>query len=217
MSFTYGDIRDALADRRGFLSTAGIDYKAIVAASQVHASNVVCVSEKDKGRGALSADTAIPDTDALITNVKRLPLAVFTADCLPVFLYDPFQKVIGIVHAGWRGSKDKISVKAVQLMCDKFHCSPENLLLGFGPALRSCCYEVGREFKNYFPEGIIEKGNRMYCDLSGINRRQLLDSGIKEKNISDSGNCTSCKNFKYFSFRKEGDSSGRMISVIMLK
>ena len=217
MSFTYGNTRDTLIDREGFLSTAGIDYRAVVCAAQVHTSNVICAGEKDKGRGALSAHTAISDTDALVTNVRRLPLAVFTADCLPVFLYDPFQKVIAVVHAGWRGSKDKISVKALQLMCDRFNSSPENVLAGFGPALRSCCYEVGREFKNYFPEGIIERGAQMFCDLSGINKSQLLGSGVKEKNISDSGHCTSCKNFKYFSYRKEGDSAGRMISVIMLK
>jgi len=217
MSFTYGDVKETLLDRREFLQFIGIDYKTLVCANQVHGSTVREVSQHDKGKGALSQDTAIPDTDALITNVRRLPLAVFTADCLSIFLYDPLQKAIGLAHAGWRGSKDNIALKTIQLMREKFQVRAENLLVGFGPALRSCCYQVGLEFKNYFPAGISEKDNKMYCDLTGINKKQLLETGVREENISDSGICTSCRNDKYFSYRKEADASGRMISVIMLK
>lgn len=217
MSLTYGDVEETLADRQEFLQFIGIDYKTLVCANQVHGSAVREVSLHDKGKGALSKDTAIPDTDALITNVRRLPLAVFTADCLSILLYDPVQKAIGLVHAGWRGSKDNIALKTIQLMREKFQVRAENLLVGFGPALRNCCYEVGREFKDYFPEGLSERGNRMYFDLSSTNKKQLLEAGVKEENISDSGICTSCRNDKYFSYRKEADSSGRIMSVIMLR
>lgn len=217
MSLTYGDVKEALADRRDFLKFLGIDYRALVCANQVHGSTVREVFQHDKGKGALSKDTAVPDTDALITNVRRLPLAVFTADCLPVFLYDPAQKAIGLAHAGWRGSKDNIALKTLQLMREKFQARAENLLVGFGPALRNCCYQVGLEFKNYFTAGVSERDNKMYCDLAGINKKQLLEAGVKEENIYDPGICTSCRNDKYFSYRREADASGRMISVIMLK
>ncbi len=218
MSLTYGDVKETLADRGDFLQFLGIDYRTLVCANQVHGSTVREVTQHDKGKGALSKDTAIPDTDALITHVRRLPLAVFTADCLSIFLYDPVQKAIGLVHAGWRGSKDNIGLKTVQLMQDKFQVRAENLLVGFGPVLRSCCYQVGLEFKNYFPEEALrERGNRMYCDLAGINKKQLLEASVREKNISDSGICTFCRNEKYFSYRREADSAGRMMSIIMLK
>jgi YfiH family protein len=217
MSLSYGDTTDSLSNRMNFLAGLDIDYRNLVCAKQIHASSIRYATQKDKGRGALSYDDAIPDTDGFMTDKRNLPLAIFTADCLSIFLYDPRTPAIGIIHAGWRSTKENITVKAVQLMQEKFNTRAFDLCAWLGPAIRSCCYEVGSDFNKFFSSGLIEKNKRYYLDLPLINKKQLLGLGVKEDNISDPGICTSCRNNEFFSFRKEGENCGRIMSVIMLK
>ncbi len=217
MSLNYGLTQEAIDNRKDFLGCFGIDYRDLVSAKQTHSANVKFAGKQDRGSGALSYSSAIPDTDAFITREPNLPLAVFTADCLSIFLYDPANRAIGLVHAGWKGSRDEIAAKTVSLMREKFNTKPLDLLAGFGPSIRQCCYEVGSEFRDYFITGLQEKGSRYFLDLTDINRKQLLGSGLREENISDCGKCTSCFHDEFFSFRKESSDCGRMISVIMLK
>jgi copper oxidase (laccase) domain-containing protein len=101
-------------------------------------------------------------------------------------------------------------------MQKEFNTHTEGLYVGLGPAIRSCCYEVGKEFINLFSYGLMERDGSYYLDLVGINKKQALSLGVKEENIFDSGICTSCRNEDFFSFRKEGKSCGRIMSVIML-
>jgi len=217
MSLHYGDAAGALENRSDFLSNLGIDYRSLVCAKQVHGDRVRYVREEDLGNGALTYATAITDTDAFVTDELNIPLAIFTADCLSVFLYDPETPAIGLVHAGWRSTKAGILGKTIRMMRDKFDTRAQNLIVNFGPAIRKCCYGVGKEFRDYFPVDVIEKSGKFYLDLAGINKRQAIDSGVREDNIFDPGICTSCRNNEFFSFRREGKNCGRMISVMMLK
>ncbi|MCX5702082.1 MAG: peptidoglycan editing factor PgeF [Candidatus Omnitrophica bacterium] len=217
MSFFYGDTKESLNNRKNFLAGLGINYRDLICAKQVHSGRVRYAKEEDKGSGALSYDNSIPDTDAFITDKKNLPLAVFTADCLSIFLYAPKASVIGLIHAGWRSTKENITTKAVQLMKKEFDIHAEDLCAGFGPAIRECCYEVSAEFKDNFVYGLKQKSGRYYLALAGINKKELLDLGVCEANIFDSGICTSCRNSEFFSYRKEGRGSGRMMSVMMLR
>lgn len=217
MSLCYGDTKDALNNRKNFLEDLDIDYRNLVCAKQAHGNNIRYVTTKDLGKGALSYDTAIDDTDALITDKKNIPLAIFTADCLSIFLYDPKACAIGLVHAGWRGSKESIVVKTIKLMEAKFETEPKSLYVGFGPAIRGCCYEAGQELNQFFLHDLIEKGGHYYLDLVSVNKKQILGLGVKEINIFDAKICTACKNEEFFSYRKEGNTCGRMMSVIMLK
>ncbi len=217
MSLRYGKTQDSLKNRQNFLNNLGIDYRNLVCAKQVHGSKARYVKAEDIGRGALSYDTAISDTDAIITNEKNLPLAVFTADCLSIFIYDPSAAAIGLVHAGWRSTQENIVVKTIQLMQKEFASRPENLCAGFGPAIRSCCCQVGEEFKDAFLEGLIQVNGNYHLDLARLNKKQLLGLGVKESNIFDSQICTSCQHTEFFSYRKEGASCGRMMSVMMLR
>lgn len=146
MSLFYGDTKDALENRKNFLKDLGIDYRDLICAQQVHGSQARYIQETDKGKGALSYDTAIPDTDALITRERNLALAVFTADCLSVFLYDRKTPSIGLVHAGWRSTRDNIVGGTLKLMQEKFNTDLKDLSVGFGAVIRSCCYEVKRGF-----------------------------------------------------------------------
>lgn len=216
MSLSYGDTKGSLKNRKNFLQEVGIDYWDLVCAKQVHASRIKYVEEADKGRGSLSYEDSLPDTDAFVTDRKRVPLAILTADCLSVFLYDPKTPAIGLVHAGWRSSKEEIAAKAIQSMKEVFGTSAQDLHVGFGPAIRKCCYEVGDEFSGLFPYGLIQREGSHYLDLPGINKRQILNSGVREENIFDSGVCNFCKNEDFFSFRKERESCGRIMSVAML-
>lgn len=216
MSYVYGDTADSSGNRRNFLEPAGINYQDLICAKQTHSSHIYFVGKNDLGKGALSYDSSVEDTDAFITNVKEAPLAIFTADCLPVFLFDPKNKAIGLVHASWRSAQGNITAKTVRSMRDKFDTAPSDLRVYFGPAIRACCFQVGAEFKDIFPGHLIARGDNNYLDLAGVNRKQLLDSGVKDINISDAGLCTYCNENEFFSFRREGKYCGRMMSVMML-
>ena len=213
----HGDTRDTLHNRRDFLAGLGIDYHDLVCGEQVHGTNTSYAGNNDKGKGALVEGTAFKQTDGLITDCAGVPLAIFTADCLSVFLYDPKCKAIGLAHAGWKGTQAGIVSGVIALMRERFKSSPDDLWAGLGPAIRSCCYEVGEEFGGLFDTGLSRIDNRYHLDLAALNKRQLLESGVRVDKISDCGICTSCRTKDFFSFRREGDSCGRTISVMMLK
>jgi len=217
MSLSYGNTKGALDNRKNFLTSLDIDYRDLVCAQQQHGNNVRYVNMENKGRGALDYAAAIPDTDGFITDFKGLPLAIFTADCLSIFLYDPHRPAIGLLHAGWRSSKENIALCAVELMRSKFQTKASELRVGFGPRIGGCCYAVSAEFKNYFSTGLTEKAGRLYLDLAAVNKKQLAGTGVREENIFDSNYCTCCANADFFSFRKEGRASARMLSVAMLR
>jgi len=217
MSLSYGNTEGALVNRENFLSRLDIDYRDLVCAQQQHGNNVRYVNMENKGRGALDYATAIADTDGFATDVKGLPLAIFTADCLSIFLYDPHRPAIGLLHAGWRSSKENIALCAVELMRSRFQAKASELRVGFGPRIGGCCYAVSAEFKNYFSTGLTEKAGRLYLDLAAVNKKQLVGAGVREENILDSHYCTCCANTDFFSFRKEGRASARMLSVAMLR
>jgi len=217
MSLFYGDKSASLQNRRDFLAGLGIDSRDLVCASQVHGNSVHIALEQDRGRGALDYQDSLPATDALLTAVCRLPLAVFTADCLPLFLYDQKNRAIGLVHAGWKGALQGIVAKSVQAMQCEFGTRPQDLLAGFGPAIRACCYEVRQDCADFFPGFVGRRSDRLYLDLAGACLRQLLDAGLDAGRIADPGICTSCRKTEYFSYRKEGPACGRMLSVMMLK
>ena len=220
---SFSDRRQDLSFKRGirnrgkFLKSLGINHKDLICVKQPHKTEVKVVGKIHKGKGALNYRSAISGADGLVTKERSLPLAVFTADCLSIFLFCPKTKTIGLVHAGWRGSKKKIAKKAVSVLKQRFNCDPKDIIITFGPAIRQCCYEVGRDFRGYFRDGLIQRGGKLFLDLKTINKDQLVSCGIKRKNIIDSHICTSCENKKFFSYRKEKDKAGRMISVIMLK
>jgi hypothetical protein len=217
MSLFYGNVEDSLDHRRKFLAELGIDYGNLVCTQQIHGNNVTYVHEKELGRGALTYASAIENTDALITDTKNTPLAIFTADCLSVFLFDPLAPAVGLLHAGWRSTRQEIIKNTIAAMQKKFNSKVGQLYVMFGPAIRSCCYEVGREFSDFFSFGLNHKNSRFYLDLISINQKQALSSGILEQNIFDCGICTACRNDEFFSYRKETKDCGRMISVMMLK
>ncbi len=217
MSLSYGDTRGSLENRKKFLSSMGINYSNLICAKQMHGKNVKYVKEEHKGSGALNYESSIADTDGFMTDKKGVPIAILTADCLPVFIYDPKRPAVVLLHAGWRSTEKNIAAEGVRALQEKFGSSPQRLFVGFGPSIRSCCFEVDKNFKSNFPFGILTRDGHNFMDIALMNKQQLINCGVQEKNIFDPGFCTSSNNQDYFSFRKEADTCGRLISVIMLK
>jgi len=204
-------------NRNIILSAAGISLEQLVCADQVHGDNVVVIQAQDKSKGSLKRSDAIPCCDAMVTKEKNLALAILTADCPSIFIADKEKGVIALAHAGWKSTRSSIVKKTVSIMKNKFGVNTKNILVYFGPAIRNCCYEVGDEFLDCFKRGIRRQSKRLFLDLIGVNQLQLEESGVSKDSIFDCGICTSCQNDIFFSYRKEGSSCGRQISVIVIK
>lgn len=204
--------RGLLPAQREFLSgKLNIAPEKVFTIRQVHDNKVLNIKKSD-----LPQKGELPQADGVITNVPGIVLTVRTADCLPVFLYDPAKRAIGLVHAGWRSTAEKIVEFAVKAMTDSFGSHSPDLRVAFGPAIRSCCYEVGEEFKDVFPKEVTHHRGKYYFDLILANRHQLMAMGVRDGNIIDSQKCTMCDT-KFYSFRRDGQKAGRHLSIMYLK
>lgn len=154
--------------------------------------------------------------DGLVTNSFGVFLTISAADCLSIFMFDPIQKAIAAVHAGWRGSSMNIVERAVKLMGEEFEADASDLIIYVGPAAGICCYEVGEEVaKNFKEEFLVRNGDKNpHLDLKKHTMVELLDSGVLESNIEISNLCTICTPELFHSYRRDGKKSGRMMGVI---
>ena len=194
----------------------------LVACKQVHGDRVIEVREGDERR--LSFLQCREEGDALVTSVPGLVLMVRIADCLPVMFFDPLRKVAGIAHAGWRGTVKKIAAKTVEVIMSRYNSDPARILVGIGPGIGPCCYEVDERVSSLFTKSfssgeqlITERNGKQYLDLWEANRKQLLEAGIRAENIEVAGLCTSCQNQLLFSHRKDKGKTGRFGALIGIK
>lgn len=162
--------------------------------------------------------------DFILTNSIGLPIGVFTADCVPILLYDPQKKVIGAVHAGWRGAVLGVIQEAVLAMMRDFGVDSASIQAFFGPAAQRCCYEVGKEvveavqsFSNS-DSVLTYKGGQVWFDLPLFNRYQLESMGVLSESIHIEGPGQLCtiENKRYHSYRRDGVLAGRNVSLICL-
>ena len=213
-----------LENYRLFTEAVGIRLEDVVIGNLNHTSNVRVATREDAGCGILKPFNYV-NVDALITNEKNLALTVTCADCVPVFVYDPVRKAIGIAHSGWKGTAGEISGKTVEKMVSEYGCNPDDMIAGIGPCIGMCCYEVSREVYEEFIEfdyldkaWFFEKDNGKFdLDLARIIFGTLAYAGIRPENISISGLCTSCNNDVLFSHRAQKGKRGTMAGMIMLK
>jgi YfiH family protein len=207
LSFAVGDDEHRVKENRErFFESLGIDQESVAIPGQVHSGRVMKV--ETPGR--------YPECDGLVTDRPGVYCCVSGADCIPVFLVDPLHPAVGAVHAGWRGTVAGIAKSAVELMQKTFASQPENLLAYIGPGADVCCYEVGAEVAERFPQGtvLVREGKR-FVDLKKANREQLVGAGLPEGNIEVSPSCTISDSL-YHSYRRDGKKSGRMMGVIGL-
>lgn len=166
-------------------------------------------------------DKTVHEGDALITNQLNTAVGVFTADCVPIMLYDVKNKVVAAVHSGWKGTQLKIVNSAIEKMKNDYGSRPEDLVVYIGPHNRSCCYEVGEEVADLFIKDNLYEGLEIYnnrkLDLEACIMRQLQSIGVNRDNIYTLSICTFCnKDMELHSFRKDKQSGGRMFSFIYL-
>jgi polyphenol oxidase len=193
----------------------GVDPTSFVTGYQVHSDHVVVV--KDDMAGQL-----LPATDALVTQAGRVTLTLRFADCVPILLFDPVRRAIGIVHAGWKGTLNRIAGKTVQALATAFGSRVENVIAGIGPSIGPCCYEIGEDvleqvratFSN--TDGLLQMqpNGRVHFDLWAANRRVLSDEGVRT--IELGALCTSCHRDEFFSHRGEAGITGRFGAFLAL-
>jgi polyphenol oxidase len=216
LSFSSTPDKELIRKHRGELSSAmGIANDKLYFPSQVHETRIVritCGIAKEELMG----------TDALITNERGLCVAVMSADCVPILLFDKKNKAIAAVHSGWRGTVAMIVQKTLSRMSDEFGTKGENIIAGIGPSVSQDSYEVGEEVvdavKKSFDKSssllIPQKNNKAKLDLWNANKIQLLEFGVPESAIETSELCTVKNNRDFFSARR-GDS-GRFAAGIMI-
>lgn len=213
-----GDQESVYSEFRKELAVSGEwEPEQFIFPRQTHSDRIAIVSS-----GNLAE---LADTDALITNDPNLFVCVQTADCVPILLFDPVKKVVAAIHAGWRGTVSKIAQKTVQQMIEKLGCQPSDIIAGIGPSIHMHAYEVGPEvveaveaaFSNSSAllKPSLQEGHA-YFDLWEANQTVLIESGILEENIELMGLCSFEHSDLFFSARRDGTDTGRMVSGIRI-
>lgn len=179
---------------------------------QVHGDKITVVAKKSK-------EKVIRGVDGLITEEKGIVLGITTADCLPILFYEPRQKIVGVVHAGWKGSLKRITQKTIKKI-NQLGGKLGRLLVVIGPHIKVCCYEIDRKraskFENAFGRQVVsKKKGKIFLDLTKVNLIELLESGVNQENIETLPFCTACDE-NFFSYRKDKENYGEMLSFISM-
>lgn len=198
--------------REKFYRELNIDSKSVVMSGNIHGNKVVKVSFNEAGQ-------RVRGYDGLITNEISLALVVKTADCLPLFFIDPKNKIIGLIHAGWKGVMANIATVAVEEF-KKLGSNPAELLVAIGPSIKKCHYNISDErqkemvsLKKYFSE----KNEKIFVDLQAAVVDELLAAGVAQENIDANPPCTMCEPKKYFSYHSSGKVEDSLLSVIVMR
>lgn len=214
LAFHVGDDSECVREnRRRFASEAGYSGDNLICARQVHGDNVRVASGNERGRGSFDLDSALPDCDALITREPDLPLLILVADCAPVLLVDPINRVCAVVHAGWRGALAGIAGKAVQAMAEEFGTRAPDVLAAIGPCLSTANLEVGEEVAAQVERkdapGVVRRAEweKPHLDLRAMIARDL--AGVSVQNVEISPLCPRERNDLFFSHRGQNGRAGR--------
>ncbi|HNW51247.1 MAG TPA: peptidoglycan editing factor PgeF [Prolixibacteraceae bacterium] len=197
-----------------------IDSSTFIIPKQTHSDHIGIVDESN-------IFSVFEDTDALITNLPSVTIAIKTADCVPILLFDPEKKVIGAVHSGWKGTAQNIVGKTIEKMSATFNCKSPDILAVIGPCIGAKNYEVGNEvisrikavatdLTTIFDSENSQQG-KAFFDLIQTNVQLLLQSGVYRTNIDTTNLCTYTLKSDFFSARRDGAITGRMINGITLR
>lgn len=217
-----GDSAHNVQQNWKILATAfNIEVEQFFVVSQVHGDRILIIDHTVRD----GASHQSLQYDALITNLPGVAIGIKTADCVPIFFVDKAKQIIGVAHAGWKGTALNISAKVVDTFLEKFSCNRDDIIAIIGPAIGPCCYQVDgivyhamELHKNrelfFFP--CTEEG-RWFLDLPCANKLQIAGKGIKPEHIYSTHYCTSCDRDIFYSHRGEGKKTGRQLNFIMLK
>ena len=219
----------AVNDYKELCQEIGINYINCVKPCQEHTKNIRNVKQK-MNRGQLDFEQEqYKSTDGLVTNQKNIALATTNADCILLMFFDPVKKVIANVHSGWRGTLQRIAVKAVNKMKNEYESNPKDIICCICPSIRKCHFEVQADVQELYYNEFkdlkeidniivpIENKDKWYIDTVEINKIILKQIGLKEKNIIDCGICSVCESDLIHSYRAQGNGYGLGTAIIELK
>jgi len=203
-----------------FLQSLGIKNEVLFRTHQVHGNNVYVLKDPKISTNEVSQHAA----DAIVTHLPGCPIMVLTADCVPIIIYDPVKSVTGVIHAGRLGTQKRIFTNTIEVLSLEYGSNPKDLIVGMGPAIKGCCYEVDEYCalpfikRSSINSGFVKKAGqkKYFLDLPKANRLEGCEAGVLEKNIYTDGPCTSCDNHRWYSYRKEG-KTGRLMTLAMLR
>lgn len=222
------DPQDVLVNRRLLCEALGFQPQNWVCGEQVHSSNIAVVTSEHAGKGWADRESAFQNTDGLVTDVPGLLLTSFYADCVPLYFIDPVRRVVGLAHAGWKGTVANIAGEMVRTMQQQYGSNPAELHAAIGPSIGMDQYEVdahvmdkvdvwtaalqgnGQE-PTYAKQGLPGK---TWLDLKQLNREIMIFAGIQPQHIEYSTWCTYDHHDLFFSYRADGGRTGRMASWI---
>lgn len=208
-----------------------INYLDVVKTNQEHTNNVQIVNGKINQNDMDINLDKYNNTDGLITNKTNLALSTTNADCILMIFFDPVTRTIANIHSGWRGTLQRISIKAVEKMIKEFNCNPKDIICCICPSIRKCHFEVDKDVKEMFEKefadfqinkrtDIIEKQEgkeKWNIDTVLINKIILENLGLKKENIIDSGICSVCNSDLIHSYRVEKQGYGLGTALISIK
>ena len=185
------------------LNYKNINSDSIASCIQKHTTNVEYVVKPNKYN----------NTDGLVTHLdKKIILMIQTADCIPIFLYDPKQQIIGLVHSGWKGTCNSIVKNAINIFIDN-KSTPSDIQVYLGPSIKSQQYEIKEDVANFFSKLYITKSaNKIFLSIQNKVIDDLLSMNVKKNNIINSDICT-FHNLDFCSYRRDGGNAGRMYSL----
>ena len=184
--------------------------QGMVGLKQIH-SNLVLAA--DSGPSADAGVQVLGEADALITDCPSVTVSIRTADCLPILLVDPQRHAVAAIHAGWRGTVTEIAAHTVERMRQRYGTHPADLYAAIGPGIGKCCYEVSEDVASQFGEAVDGAG-KARLDLADENLRRLIHAGVRRDQVDILTQCTFCNAERFYSYRREGERAGRMISFI---
>ncbi len=205
-----------------FAEAVEIRAESVVSRRQIHSARVVYADKTMCGEGYFRESNE--KCDGYVTDLEGVALGVKTADCVPILFCEPDAKVIGAVHAGWRGTASGIAGECVREM-EKLGADKQKIRAAVGAAIHFCCYEVGEDFRESVISLAGEKmarefirplGDKLHADIVGMNRKILLESGVRDENLDICEKCTCCEPTRFYSHRHSHGLRGTMLSVISL-
>lgn len=226
LGFSRGDDPQAVLENYRRISFVSDIYAGdMVLSDQVHGDRILYVDQQDRGKGIMKPKE-MEGFDGLITDQPQVCLVAFFADCVPLFFLDPVRKIIGLAHAGWRGTVLEIGRKMVERMCQDFGCDAADILAGIGPSIGPCCFEVGEDVKEQFAAAFpawrdqiirpAENPEKSYVDLWQTNRKILERAGLRPEHITVTDLCTKCQEEYFHSHRRMGSVRGTQAAFLEL-
>ncbi|MDO8513769.1 MAG: polyphenol oxidase family protein [bacterium] len=223
MSYVWGNHQEVLENRTKFLEKSGFDTNNCAVMSVTHGTDILIADQSYRGKGMFDHSTALK-VDALMTQDPKIVLCLLIADCLPIVFYDPKKNILALAHMGWKSTNEKLAMKLITLMKQKFGSNPKDIVVSIGPGIH--------KKSSIFPSPVLQEktlnwqpylknlpNNQTSVDNLGYNYQQLLDSGIIAKNIEINpiDTAQSPDYFSHYRSVRTGESEGRFMVAVRLK